>query len=106
MLLSLTYLSTAEFKKASNSSMDSGRGSATGFGGAGGAAGGVDANVVEGEAIGGFRAGASLGMSVEEAISSSRDVAASRLGIESARRRLLEAGRGRGGGTVPFDKRR
>lgn len=80
-LLSFTYLSTAELRKLSNSSTDSGSGSTASLGGAAAAAAGGVETVVSagGEAIGGFESRASLGASVEEAISSSRDVAASRL---------------------------
>lgn len=82
--------------------------SATGLGGAG-AAGGVEMAVAtEGEAMGGFEAGMSLGTSVEEAISSSRDVAASRLDRRLAPMASYISGQGRWegrGAAVPLDER-
>jgi len=79
-LLSFTYVSTDDARSVSNSSTDSGTGSAGGcFGGNGG--------VETAEASGGdttdwprASAGTSLGSSVVVAMSSRRDVAASRLG--------------------------
>lgn len=78
--LSLPYLATAELTKASKSSMDSGSSSA----GAWGADRGVGADEEEetaAAAVGWFRVGASLsGSSVDVAMSSRREVAASSLG--------------------------
>jgi hypothetical protein len=71
--------------KASNSSIDSGRGSATAFGGAdgAGAAAGPGGGGGTGEEMPDAPVGEdwlpSLGSSVDEAMSSNRDVAASRL---------------------------
>lgn len=87
--LNFTYLSTEVFRKASNSSIDSGSGSATGSGfaaagvvaleseAAGG--GGAAKEGFGGEGITWLRMAASAGGSVEEAISSRREVAASSL---------------------------
>jgi len=78
LLLIFTYFSTEDDIKASNSSTDSGTGSAGGFGAAAGWGGGGGAGVVAfeetwGEVPGGARS------AVDEAMSSSLDVAASSL---------------------------
>lgn len=92
----------------SNSSIDSGSGSGGAWAGAGvglPAAGGVGATEVSGgDEIGWLRDGTALGSSVEVAISSRRDVAASSLdGLsagDAARRKTLPAM----GGTAPLDE--
>lgn len=76
-LLRLTYLSTTVFMKASNSSTDSGRGSSRAGLGAGGGVGAADAS--GGDTMVWRRSGTLLGSSVEVAMSSRRDVAASSL---------------------------
>ena len=75
--LSLPYLATAELTKASKSSMDSGSSSGAALGADRGVGAAEDSG---GETAGWFRAGASLsGSSVDVAISSRREVAASSL---------------------------
>lgn len=99
--LSFTYLSTEVFRKASNSSIDSGSGSATGSGSAAagvvaleseaaGGGGGAAKEGFGGEGIAWLRTVASAGGSVEEAISSRREVAASSLDGVYQRLHILE----------------
>lgn len=125
-LLSLPYLSSEEPRKRSNSSIDSGSGSAAGCLGADG---GVETAEASGGEVRGWliRAGTSFGSSVEVAMSSRRDVAASSLDMRLAqlvsqwsestmaawqrvqeREQERERERVYGGGweTVPLDQRR
>lgn len=102
--LSLPYLATAELTKASKSSMDSGSSSGAGLG----ADRGVGADELSGdETAGWFKAGASLsGSSVDVAMSSRREVAASSL---RSRLAYLEAYAAEGNmaikESVPLDER-
>ena len=76
-LLSLVNRSTDVLRKLSKSSMDSGSSSAAGGGVAAAVGWGVDA--AGGDNIVSFRAGTSFGSSVDVAMSSRREVAASSL---------------------------